>query len=114
MPSPGRLDLPAVIAVVLLLFALAGPAQGGDGCSPSLGSVSAGLSASDMGGAPCDSQAPCPADEGCTTCATCCKVAVRTLVAEAARADDPPGVPVAVFPLAAAGPRGSVWHPPRG
>lgn len=109
-----RLDLLAVIALLLIILALAGPDQsvGDDGCPPP-GSVPVHLDADVPGDAPCDSEAPCPADEGCTLCATCCKVAVRSLAPQVAQAADPPDFSLAAPTLAADGPRGSVWHPPR-
>lgn len=111
-----RLDLLTVIVLLLILFALASPVQGigDDVCPPPPGSVPVHLDGDLPDGAPCDSEAPCPADEGCTVCATCCKVAVRSSAPPTARTADPPGFPLAVPFLAAAGPCGSVWHPPRG
>ena len=103
-----------MLVLLLILVALAGPDQGAgaDGCPPP-GSAPVHLDADLPGDAPCDSEAPCPSDEGCTVCATCCKVAVRSLVPQVAQAADPPCFPLPVLSLAAAGPRGSVWHPPR-
>lgn len=115
MPRPVRLDLLAVIVLLLILVALAGPDQGvgADGCPPP-GNVPVHMDAGVPSDVPCDSEAPCPSEEGCTVCATCCKVAVRSLVPQAAQAADPPRFSLALPSLAAAGPPGSVWHPPRG
>jgi hypothetical protein len=108
--GPARRDLLTVITWLLILFALAGPdvGFGGDRCPPPPGSAPVHLDVGVPGDAPCDSETPCPADEGCTTCATCCKVAVRSLPPQIVRAAGPPDVPRAVTSRAVTGPRGSV------